>query len=173
MNKSYHKSELWELGGRQGETKKLPLAAGAPCRRRRRKKGATVSLNSPAWESCELHPVAVTRDQDRKQRSEDGREATVDYYKPWLQNARLSHSPHPPTLRGTSPHILQDWISRRPRGIWVNATETVTNTDREWAWLNIYRKKGGIIKTLYKAGIQEAYMLPTGNPKKNAIVATS
>lgn len=70
-----------------GERKKLPLLAGAPYRRSGEGRS---SLNSSAWESEELHATAVPRDQGRKQRIEDDRETTVDYYQSHFQNRRPS-----------------------------------------------------------------------------------
>ena len=82
VHKTYHKSESWVSGSGLGDIKMLPLiATRAPCRRRQGGEGVVCTPNSPAWESRELN-VASNRAkyQDRKQRSGDGREATIDFY---------------------------------------------------------------------------------------------
>ena len=68
-------------------------AGGGEGEKVRRREDAAGFLSSAVWENCVLHTAAVPRNQDKKQRSGEGRGTIVDYYNPRLQNARLSHSP--------------------------------------------------------------------------------
>ena len=68
--------------------------------------GVTRSLNSPAWECCELH-VANGRAQSSGQKAEKqyGRVTTVDFYEPQSQN-KAEPPPSNPNPKGHYFYIL-------------------------------------------------------------------
>lgn len=90
---------------------------------------------------------------------------------------RLSHRPHSPTQR--VPLLISSKAEYRgapgeSEETLLKLLLTLTGTETECSehdWILI-RKKKGVIKTFFKAGIQQAWMSLPGNQKKNAILAT-
>ena len=107
VNKSYYRSEWWESGDRLGETKKLSLATGDPCRRTWRREGTVGYLKRLAEKS-----VSSTKQQCPGIRAES-REAGIAEKQHLIITCHSykmggkSQSSHPPTQRASF-HILQD-----------------------------------------------------------------
>lgn len=142
--RSMHKSDHRESDSWLGETRKLlyqpELPAGG-------KGGEKMGRDSPntLLERAEK-PVAELRHQNRKQRSGNSKETTVDYYQPWLQKGKAEPQSPSPNPEGLSWHILWDWTPQGALGESANATKTVPKIDRDWnwgdwVWLSIRKKR--------------------------------